>query len=113
MDVKLSPAARLKKAQSALDTAIAEVNSQVAQVDEVSKAIPDSVLSPQDIERIESHARDAKAPEQLRELQRRIDKGELSWRDIAAGAGLDDPDVRAALSSTAPALHRGYELIVD
>ena len=48
---------------------------------------------------VEDYARGRAAPRALRDLQRRIDNGELSWRAIAAGRHADDPDVRAALAA--------------
>lgn len=43
------------------------------------------------------------APAQWRPVVERVERGELDWADIAAGARSDDPDVAAAiLASTAP-----------
>jgi hypothetical protein len=48
---------------------------------------------------VEEYARSRAAPRALRDLQRRIDNGELSWNAIASGKHLDDPSVRAALAA--------------
>jgi hypothetical protein len=99
--------------QSALDAAVSGLNDRVQQADEPSKSLPDNALSSQDIERVESQARDPQSCNQLRELQRRVDKRELSWREIISGQHWDDPGVQAALATTTPALRRGYELIAE
>ncbi|MFD5824158.1 hypothetical protein [Lentzea sp. NPDC060358] len=68
-------------------------------------------LSPADIAAIEKHARSKDAPNALRDLQRKVDAGLLSWRDIASGRAVGDPDVQRAVQTSAPSLKRAYTAI--
>ncbi|HEV2783152.1 MAG TPA: hypothetical protein VGX25_27535 [Actinophytocola sp.] len=98
--------ARLEEAEVALDRAIVEAKR-------VERETPKTKLSEEDIQLIEEHARSAEAPRELRELQRRIDDGELSWEDVAAGRRLDDPQVRAALSTGVEGMRQAYTMIQE
>ncbi|MET9230090.1 hypothetical protein [Lentzea sp. NPDC003310] len=70
-------------------------------------------LSPADIAEIEKHARSKDAPNALKDLQRKVDAGELSWRDIASGRALHDPEVQRAMQSSMPSLKRAYTAIKE
>jgi len=98
--------ARLAEAEAGLERAIAEAKK-------VDKAIPKTGLSKEDVEKIEAFARGKDAPKELRELQKRVDAGDLSWQDIASGRHLDDPSVRAALSAGTPDLRRAYTMVQE
>lgn len=98
--------AKLEDAEVALDQAILEAK-------QVERQVPKTQLSEEDIRRIEEFARSGDAPRELRELQRRVDDGDLSWQDIAAGRHLDDPQVRAALSTGVDGMRQAYSLIQE
>jgi hypothetical protein len=98
--------AKLEDAEVALDRAILDAK-------QVEQQVPKTQLSEEDIRQIEEHARGADAPRELRELQRRIDAGELSWEDIASGRHLDDPSVQAALSPGTDGMHQAYTMIQE
>lgn len=98
--------ARLEEAEVGLDRAITAAK-------QVERQVPKTKLSEEDIEKIEEHARSGAAPRQLRELQRRIDDGELSWADIASGQHLDDPQVRDALSPGVAGMRQAYTMIEE
>ena len=98
--------ARLEEAEVALDQAIVKAK-------EVERETPKTHLSEEDIQLIEEHARSGDAPRELRELQERIDSGELSWEDIASGRHLDDPEVQAALSPGVQGMQQAYTLIEE
>lgn len=98
--------ARLEEAEVALDRAI-------VQAKRVERETPKTRLSEEDIRLIEEHARSGDAPRELRELQERIDDGELSWEDIAAGRHLDDPRVQAALAPNVQGLQQAYTMIQE
>ncbi|MCX2946914.1 hypothetical protein [Lentzea sp. NEAU-D7] len=70
-------------------------------------------LSPADIAAIEKFARSKDAPNALKDLQRKVDSGELSWRDIASGRAVGDPDVQRAMQTSMPALKRAYTAIKE
>jgi hypothetical protein len=98
--------ARLEEAEVALDQAIVAAK-------EVERETPKTHLSEEDIRLIEEHARSGDAPRELRELQERIDSGELSWEDIASGRHLDDPEVQAALSPGVQGMQQAYTMIEE
>jgi hypothetical protein len=98
--------ARLEEAEVALDQAILAAK-------QVEQQIPQTRLSEEDIALIEEHARSEDAPRELRELQERIDNGELSWEDIASGRHLTDPEVQAALSPGVEGMQQAYAAIQE
>jgi hypothetical protein len=98
--------ARLEEAEVNLDRAIVAAK-------QVEQQVPKTRLSEEDIRLIEEHARSGDAPRELRELQERIDNGELSWEDIANGRHLDDPQVRGALSTGVDGMQQAYTAIVE
>jgi hypothetical protein len=98
--------ARLEEAEVALDHAIVAAK-------QVEQETPKTRLSEEDIALIEEHARSAEAPRELRELQERIDNGDLSWEDIASGRHLNDPEVQAALSPGVEGMQQAYTAIQE
>ncbi|GGM87285.1 hypothetical protein GCM10011609_24850 [Lentzea pudingi] len=70
-------------------------------------------LSPADIAEIEKFARSKDAPNALKDLQRKVDSGELSWRDIASGRAVNDPEVQRAMQTSMPSLKRAYTAIKE
>lgn len=98
--------AKLEQAEVALDQKVAEAK-------QMQREMPRGGLSPEDIEQIEEHARSKDAPKQLRELQARVDRGDLSWNDIAAGRFLDDPGVRAGLSTGVEGMRQAHDLLEE
>ncbi|MCP2260889.1 hypothetical protein LX15_004609 [Streptoalloteichus tenebrarius] len=91
----------------------AELDRRMADLDQMAKEMmerprPSAEVTAEDIAEMERFARGDKAPKELRELQRLVDEGELSWQDIAEGRGWDDERVRNALSAGLPDLQRAY-----
>ena len=70
-------------------------------------------LSPADIAEIEKFARSKDAPNALKDLQRKVDSGELSWRDISSGRAVNDPEVQRAMQTSMPSLKRAYTAITE
>lgn len=70
-------------------------------------------LSPADIAEIEKFARSKDAPNALKDLQRKVDSGQLSWRDISSGQAVNDPDVQRAMQTSMPSLKRAYTAIKE
>lgn len=98
--------AKLAEAEAGLDQAIAEAKT-------VERQVPKTSLSPEDIQKIEEFAHSKDAPKELRELQKRVDEGELTWGQIGSGEHLDDPKVRAALSTGVEGMKAAYTLIQE
>lgn len=70
-------------------------------------------LSPADIAAIEKFARSKDAPNALKDLQRKVDSGAMSWRDIASARAVNDQDVRRAMQTSMPSLQRAYTAIKE
>lgn len=104
---------RIREAMAKLEEAEVGLDQQIADAKQLQRQIPSSGLSQQDIEQIEQHARGKDAPKELRELQARIDRGELSWGNIAAGEALDDPQVRKALAGGVAGMRQAYAMIQE
>lgn len=69
-------------------------------------------VTEQDLAEIERYARSGNAPKEFKELQQRIDSGEFSWQDIAAGRVMDE-GVQKALETGVPDLRRAYTAIQE
>ncbi|SDO67891.1 hypothetical protein [Lentzea jiangxiensis] len=96
----------------------ADLDARGARLDqvaaEVSKARTRGAdLSPADIAEIERFARSKDAPNALKDLQRKIDSGVVSWQDVASGRAVNDPDVQRAMRTSTPSLRRAYTAIKE
>jgi hypothetical protein len=103
----------MQEALAQLEEAEVNLDRAVLNAKQVEQQVPKTQLSQEDIRRIEEHARSNEAPRQLRELQERIDRGDLSWQDIASGHHLDDPKVRAALDPGVTGMRQAYAAIQE
>ncbi|MCP2249952.1 hypothetical protein [Lentzea aerocolonigenes] len=88
-------------------TAAVQVAQQAAQYQPRSRGV-----SEQDLAAIERYARGGNAPKEFKDLQQRIDSGEFSWKDIAAGRVMDE-GVQKALATGVPDLQRAYTAIQE
>ncbi|MEV6237498.1 hypothetical protein [Lentzea sp. NPDC051838] len=70
-------------------------------------------LSPSDIAEIEKFARSKDAPNALKDLQRKVDSGAMSWQDITSGRAVNDPEVQRAMQTSMPSLKRAYTAIKE
>ena len=70
-------------------------------------------LSPADIAAIEKFAKSKDAPNALKDLQRKVDSGAMSWQDIESGRAVNDPDVQRAMQTSMPSLKRAYTAIKE
>jgi hypothetical protein len=110
-DPMKSPEIRAALAQ--LEAAEVGLDQAIMSAKQVAQQVPKTKLSEEDIRMIEEHARSSGAPRQLRELQERIDAGEMSWEDISSGRHFDDPKVMAALSTGVDGMRQAYTLIEE
>ncbi len=77
----------------------ADLEAAVRQSDRAVERLRQSPDFQRRLDTVSEYARSRAAPRVLRDLQRRIDRGELSWSAIADGKHLDDPDVRAVIAA--------------
>jgi hypothetical protein len=104
---------QMQEALAQLEEAEVNLDRAVLNAKQVEQQVPKTQLSQEDIRQIEEHARSSEAPRQLRELQERIDRGDLSWQAIASGQHLDDPKVRAALEPGVTGMRQAYAAIQE
>ncbi|TWH20806.1 hypothetical protein [Prauserella rugosa] len=104
---------QIREALAQLEEAEVGLDQRIAGAKELSRNTSQGGLSAEDIQQIEQHARSSAAPRELRELQQRIDRGDLSWNDISAGRFLDDPQVRAALEHGVDGMRAAYTMIQE
>ncbi|GAA3881272.1 hypothetical protein GCM10022243_52340 [Saccharothrix violaceirubra] len=104
--------------QARLNALVAEVDARDAAVLETARqssqvAMRSRGLSEADLAEIDRAAKAPGAPRELRELARRVDAGELSWKDIASGKAADDEGVQGALRTGIPDLKRAYTALEE
>lgn len=58
-------------------------------------------ISREELRAVSRNAHSQDAPPELREMQRRIERGEFTWDDVLAGDMMNDPGVRAGLEAAA------------
>ncbi|APU12576.1 hypothetical protein UA75_02450 [Actinoalloteichus sp. GBA129-24] len=103
--------AHFAAARSQLDQIEAEADARMAEIKQ--QQLPESGLTEAEIAQIEQFARSKDAPPELAALQARIDKGDLSWGDIADGSAVQDEQVQRALASGVPKLQQAYAMIQE
>ncbi|MFD7656847.1 hypothetical protein ACFV4N_22990 [Actinosynnema sp. NPDC059797] len=96
-----------------LDALVADVEARLANVERTARAasqvrMRSPGLGDADLAEISRYANSSGAPRELKELARRVDAGELSWRDVASGRAVDDEGVQRALRAGVPDLQRAY-----
>jgi hypothetical protein len=104
---------RLREAEASLDVALATLDATLASVEKQFENRPQDGLTDEEVEKLSEHARGADAPKALRDLQARIDAGDLTWRDITSGRAAGEPGVREALESGLPQLQKVYTLLEE
>ena len=104
--------------QARLQALFNEVDSRIDDLGKVATAASQVQrrsrgLSEQDLAEIERFAKSPGAPKELKDLQRRVEAGEMSWADVAAGRALNDEGVQKALAVGVPDLQRAYRAIEE
>jgi hypothetical protein len=87
-----------------------ELEQEVDQLELLQQPL---VASPEDIAGFKAEADRADAPEEMRILKRKVDAGELSWKDVLEGRAYQDEDVRNALTARLGPLTDVYQDFED
>ena len=98
----------LRAAQEELSAAVERGRAAVLNAQQVAARMPQTRLSDEDVRQIERAARGKDAPPELRALAERVERGELSWRQIVDGHAMHDPGVQAAMRANLAQLGRLY-----
>lgn len=95
-------------AEAELAAAVEQGREALRRAQEVSARIRPTRLSDEDIRLIDRAARGGDAPPELRALADRVQRGELSWREIVDGYAMHDAGVQAAMRANLAQLGRVY-----
>ena len=92
------PPPHLGSALRRFDDAVATLRGTVIRASKIE--IPD--LPPPDPKELERAAAAPDAPEQLRAVARAVREGRTSWAEVAAGKGLDVPEIHDLIAASGP-----------
>lgn len=98
----------VREAEAGLAVAVERAREAVAKAQQVSARLKPTRLSDEDLRQIDQAARARGASPELKALVERVDRGELSWRQIVDGEAMHDPGVRAAFEANAARLAQVY-----
>lgn len=89
----------LREAEAQLDVTMAKARDLIKKVEEKLAQLPDvdRTAKPEDIQRLKSAAERPDASAELRALKKKVNAGELTWKDVLEGKALKDPVVREAM----------------
>jgi hypothetical protein len=101
----------LREAEAQLAETMTKARKLIKTTEEKLKQIPDvdHTAKPEDIQRLKAAAERPDAPAELRALKKKVDAGELSWKDVLEGKALQDPAVRAAMSARLGEMREIYQ----
>ncbi|WP_275291477.1 hypothetical protein [Amycolatopsis sp. La24] len=85
----------LREAEAALDRTVRKSQQLLKDLEKIKLRPLPKTDTPERIEAIKRAASRPDAPAQLRLVKRKVEAGEFSWEDVAAGRAFADPEVRA------------------
>ncbi|MGV9297197.1 hypothetical protein [Amycolatopsis sp. NPDC003676] len=85
----------LREAEAALDRTVRKSQQLLKDLEKIKLRPLPKTDTPERIEAIKKAASRPDAPAQLRLVKRKVDAGEFTWEDVAAGRAFADPEVRA------------------
>ncbi|WAL67333.1 hypothetical protein ORV05_05975 [Amycolatopsis cynarae] len=100
LDDSWKPAA-LREAEAQLDATMTKARELIQRTEEKLKQIPDvdHTAKPEDIAAIKAAAEKPDASAGLRALKKKVDAGELTWKDVLEGKAFQDEAVREAMTA--------------
>lgn len=98
----------VREAEAALAAAVERGKEAALNAQQVSARIQNTRLSDDDLKQIDQAARGRDASPELRALVQRVDRGDLTWRDIVDGKAMHDPGVQAAMKANVARLGGVY-----
>jgi hypothetical protein len=98
----------LREAEAGLAAAVVRGREAVVRAQRLSARVPQTRIGDEDLQQIDRAARARGAAPELRALAERVERGELTWRQIVDGDAMDDPGVRAAMRANLARLGQVY-----
>lgn len=101
----------LREAEAQLDETMTKARDLIKKTEEKLKQLPDvdHTAKPEDIQRLKAAAERPDAPAETRALKKKVDAGELSWKDVLEGKALQDPVVQAAMGARLGEMREIYQ----
>ncbi|HVV08713.1 hypothetical protein [Amycolatopsis sp.] len=101
----------LREAEAQLDETMVKARDLIKKTEEKLKQLPDidNTAKPEDIARIKAAAERPDAPAEMRALKKKVDAGELTWKDVLEGKALKDPAVREAMRARLGEMREIYQ----
>jgi len=85
----------IREAEAALDRSVSKSQQLLKELEKIKLPPAENPATPERIAALKAAASRPDAPAHLRLIKRKVDAGELSWEDVAAGRAFADPEVRA------------------
>lgn len=105
----------VRRAEAELDASMDAMEEVLRSAQELQDSLrpAEPTATEEDIRALEQAAARPDAPAELRALQRKVDAGELTWRDVLEGRAYEDPEVRAALEPNLARMGTTYQLFQE
>lgn len=89
----------VREAEEALAAAVERGKEAALKAQQVSASMKNTRLTDDDIRQIDQAARGRDASPEMRALVERVDRGDITWRDVVDGKAMADPGVQAAMKA--------------
>lgn len=99
----------IREAEAELDASMGKARDLLKELDKIKLQPTPSEATEADIQQIQDAARKPDAPQELREMQKKVERGDLNWKDVLEGRAFDDPDVRATVEKQLGQMRSIYE----
>lgn len=84
----------IREAEAALDRTVSRSQQLLKELEKIKLPPAPDPATPERIAALRAAASRPDAPAHLRLIKRKVDAGELTWEDVAAGRAFADPEVR-------------------
>ncbi|MEC3980030.1 hypothetical protein [Amycolatopsis sp. H20-H5] len=99
----------VREAESSLDRSLTKSRELLKKLDKVKLRPADLRASGEQVAALENAAKRPDAPAEMRLLKRKVDAGELSWKDVAEGRAFADPDFRQLAATKLGPAREAYQ----
>lgn len=89
----------IREAESALDRTVSKSRELLKNLEKIKLPPLKKPDTPERIEALKNAASRPDAPPELRRIKQKVDAGEFSWQEVAAGKAFADPEVRELASA--------------
>lgn len=101
----------IRAAEDMVEERMIQAEEALAKATRFESELPEVKLTDERIEEIEQQIRNGNAPPEIVAFQRRVDEGELGWRDVADGTALRDESVRAVFALSVQNMRQAKDML--